>query len=645
MPNFAEFASISGQVAQEFQLKGYSFIKQEWHANMKITNLTERQLEDHMRRLLSHMFSNYQEIVVKKEFFSGLTASRVLLLRPLRLDGPELPVVVKIDRVATIQREWRAYQVWIANRLPNAADIRGNPILLPGEDWAGIIYPLAGAGTFDVVSLQQFIENSAPDVVQALWQERLGPILNKLWQYHQVRPEFHVQTAYDAFLPMNLTIELAQPTTGQAVLTLNPDNVRFQACQTGDFVRLEGFYVDRVWWERNQLSLDIPLERKAAFRMRIEAVPDMALYREGESLPQPLVGKVVQVRQEELQTMAQTAVGTHIDLSQSTLYLPNGTSLPNPLHTLPHLLNQSLAVRVSAIHGDLNMENVLVEKDGRNVYLIDFAKARQDHVLRDLIHLESAIITKLLPPVLAQAEFAPYKIVTLYQQLHCALVHHQPIAPPPALKKIFVLLQTLRENGRRYLFTPDDWHEYYIGLTIYLLGVLKFADLDQIPGAKATAFWGASAVQQLLQETIDCTAWLPKTEQATESQEENSIMAEKVTNTTTFTGSVTGPIHTGSGNIYIGDQGTPQTQPQRRVSTDIFTQYEWGIRRLKEQLQQQGRDDNPSHHLEQRLLENLARSRRYGDTASRQADRAEIIDELNRIALTYLSISFNDLIQ
>ena len=77
--------------------------------------------------------------------------------------------------------------------------------------------------------------------------------------------------------------------------------------------------------------------------------------------------------------------------------------------------------------------------------------------------------------------------------------------------------------------------------------------------------------------------------------------------------------------------------------SDIFSQYEAGLNRLLTLL---GRDH--PHYTEvlvyqQRLLENLARARRYGDTETGRAERAEIVDRLNRLALETVGESFGDL--
>ena len=46
---------------------------------------------------------------------------------------------------------------------------------------------------------------------------------------------------------------------------------------------------------------------------------------------------------------------------------------------------------------------------------------------------------------------------------------------------------------------------------------------------------------------------------------------------------------------------------------------------------------------EARLRENLAQARRYGDHQTLKAERAQIVEQLNTLALTHLNISFTDL--
>ncbi len=82
---------------------------------------------------------------------------------------------------------------------------------------------------------------------------------------------------------------------------------------------------------------------------------------------------------------------------------------------------------------------------------------------------------------------------------------------------------------------------------------------------------------------------------------------------------------------------------QEAVPTDTFSAYEVGLRQLLEKL---GRD-HPRYAealtYQQRLEENISQARRYGDTETRGATRAEIVDRLNELALAELDVSFNEL--
>ncbi len=76
---------------------------------------------------------------------------------------------------------------------------------------------------------------------------------------------------------------------------------------------------------------------------------------------------------------------------------------------------------------------------------------------------------------------------------------------------------------------------------------------------------------------------------------------------------------------------------------DIYVLYETGLLQLLDRL---GRE-HPQYAevlvYQQRLSENLTQSRRYGNTDTRKAERAEIIGHLNEIALATLGLSFDEL--
>jgi len=78
---------------------------------------------------------------------------------------------------------------------------------------------------------------------------------------------------------------------------------------------------------------------------------------------------------------------------------------------------------------------------------------------------------------------------------------------------------------------------------------------------------------------------------------------------------------------------------------DSFALYESGLSSLLERLGH----EHPLYPnvlaLQARLTENVTRTRQFGDTEIRRAERAQIIDALNRLALENLGTSFNELCQ
>lgn len=66
---------------------------------------------------------------------------------------------------------------------------------------------------------------------------------------------------------------------------------------------------------------------------------------------------------------------------------------------------------------------------------------------------------------------------------------------------------------------------------------------------------------------------------------------------------------------------------------DSFTAYETGMQRLLEHLGQAHPRYDEALIYQQRLFENIAQSRRYGDTETRRAERAQIVEQINGLAL------------
>jgi len=83
--------------------------------------------------------------------------------------------------------------------------------------------------------------------------------------------------------------------------------------------------------------------------------------------------------------------------------------------------------------------------------------------------------------------------------------------------------------------------------------------------------------------------------------------------------------------------------PPARPSARGFS-YERGLAAMKEHLAQADSETRLGFSvLESRLLDNLQGERLYGSSETIRSERARVLHELNRLALTHLGRSFNDL--
>ena len=490
---------------------------------VQIENPRKLSLSATAEAVLSHLFSTHQRVVIMAELGSGFSGSWVFLVHPIR-DTPELPAVVKIAPAGLIEREYQAYQEYIRNKLSGAAEIRSDPVLLPGSYWAGLCYHLVGSGIFQIESLYSFCRHASIKDIWYVLDKRLFKRIAPLWQFSHTSPQFDLRASYDHLLPVNLILKPGTPPRNGPRHVLAPRTLTNLPLQVGDHVRLEGFVVTEIDESSQAVTLNLPSVSNglpASYRLRLQPVDTLSSYREN-SVVDLVEGVITATRDDLLQTYARGALGPDLaaKMMGQRLVLPGETriDLPNPLVALSDVLGEPHHVRVASIHGDLNMENILVDPDTRDVRLIDFAMTRQDHVLHDLLRLETGVVTWLLPEAMAKNRLPPETIYSLYEQLHRAVRPSGHFTIPqelhPALRTGYMMLATIRNMAQGYLFSPSDWREYYQGLTLYLLGALKFKNLDDMaeaPTPKQVAFWGAATIQRLLQEQPACegVTWQP----------------------------------------------------------------------------------------------------------------------------------------
>lgn len=480
---------------------------------VRVENPTGLALPEGAEAIVARLFPASWRVVLLEELAGGFSGSRVFKVQPFRSEDEQAqPAVVKLAPAGLIQQEYDGYLARIRGQLSGIPEIYGRPAFAKGGRTSGLRYSLVGGALFDIESLLRYWGRAELNDLVHVLESRLFVHLDALWRRAESRP-MRLKDSYDHLLPANLVLSVssedAAADASWPALTPASNFEHDGSPSLGAHVRVSGFIVEEVDLDARELTLDLPTAKTpggAAWRIRLEQVPDAGRWQVGDVLDPPMAVEVTSTRARRLGDELEQALGPAIDLDAEVLTVrggPGALVVPNPLLALSALLEEEHRVRVGNVHGDLNLENVLVDPEARTVHLIDFALAREDHVLHDLLRLEASVLTRVLPPILEEAKLPETAAIALLHGVYTA-----PGDDPdePALRSVHVGLVALRRAAVDLLGRPGDWREYHTGLIAYLLGASKYRNLGA--AAKRTAFWAAASAAELARSssTGDATA-------------------------------------------------------------------------------------------------------------------------------------------
>lgn len=454
--------------------------------------------------LLRILFASYETVAVDVEYRSGYSGSRIFLILPIKADGrADAYIVVKIAPQALIRREWENFERFVKSTLPPVTTRLEEPPILPSENPLGALrYTFVGTvGAQRTESLRAYYASHTGAEVIQLLERRVFETFGHNWWLQRKPYTFRLREEYDRLLPVHLIISPDERReAGAKVISAHEGELATAELAAGDRVRLDGFIVEEIRPDRDDMTLTSG-QPAWPFRVRVRPLPaGMETCRPGD--PIAALEGVVSATRHDLFIAEVEKAFPGMEIPAPTITLA-GQSYPNPLQVYPAMLEERIFGTMSTIHGDLNLENILVEPESGQAWLIDFATARDSHTLHDFMRLERDVFTRLLPEALAQAGLGLEAIGDLLLKLHTVSV--APTRPPPSpsqpeLKKPFEMLAAIRRMAGRCLRDPARWDEYYRGLVLHLLGALKFANLDDLPQAplpKQVAFAAAAWLIEL----------------------------------------------------------------------------------------------------------------------------------------------------
>lgn len=387
------------------------------------------QLSSEERSLLQALFQRYARLLLKSEFLSGYSGARTFLALPIRNDGQsDAATIVKLGGRNAIEREYQAYETYVKDRLPPiTARIQHTPVSLPNSQRAAVQYTFIGRPGEIPVSLRLTLQRDPRP--EWLWQ--LLETFGTNWWLQRQPATFRWGEEYDRFLPVHLVLE---PTEGRSAArwSLNeqtaPSNLPLAP---GDLVEIGNFSQVELRADGCSYSLTgKPLVGGPPLRLRWLS-------------PTPPTHSLARVQATRTSLLEQWTAGLET------------TGLPNPLQELSEWLNETVQTSRSIIHGDLNLENILVGPGGL-MWLIDFSETRPGHPLADFSHLMAEVIVHLYAP-----------------QFPNPLGYAQKIQTGG-----LPLLNALQDIATHCLLYPAQQRELWLSLTFGCLGALKYPQLS-----------------------------------------------------------------------------------------------------------------------------------------------------------------------
>lgn len=490
---------------------------------MKVTFADGLKIENKDKQIIRTILEKWSQpnndVHVEKIFNTGFSGSHVLVISPKRT----LKCVFKIGQREQIVKEYEVYKEKnIGNIYPYALEPNEPPVYLEDGKWAGLVYKLAGEGIYQISSLHEYcLEKARGGNSKAIEQvfDDLLELLGEAWKKSsgggRIEKPIRLRENYASILPPKLELNVCGclPETHY----VDYENNSFIKC--GDILYIEEYVVWKKKFEDKNFAVSLKIEDEW-IRVNLKVVDDSKsnLFSENK----PFYAVVQQTRRDTLFKQVQE-LNLGVSYSEDALNIPDlfAVPLPNPLQHLDTILNESLEVTTGLVHGDLNLNNViLVTNNAGNSYLnlIDFAYSRDnDHVLHDLLRLEASLITKILPVFLQdiKGEGLIKLVFELYQELHGVFNTQQASDTSssfaPDVQSVLDAVKVIRkfatgiEGDRGWVVNNKEiYKEYYHGLFVYLLGALKFEDVSKM--GKQLAFWGAVFVLFWLKQLTRLTS-------------------------------------------------------------------------------------------------------------------------------------------
>ncbi len=445
------------------------------------------------KELLELAFLGEKEVKVEEPLsgYSGAQTWRVATDRRV--------FVIKLAHPSLIEREYVNYRTHVIEHLGNTSRVQGEPIKSTSREWA--LLKSTFARLRQSQTLLAYVEKKGSvDIAKIL--NNIFREYGEPWWGNAQNTRITCGVYYDRLLPVHLEL-VAFPPDGSDPAAKDLKAGEVAQDQIADLekdviehghrpnIQLIDFRVEKVKDEVLTLYAKRPMDVESPpIRVKLKSI-NAADFSPGDTIT--TYASNLKTRREILNEYARKIIsGFSADHDK---FVVDNMEYPNPIPYLQKLLEATYDTKISTIHGDLNLSNILVEMDSNNEHyqqhwLIDFSETGEGPVLLDLQWLEVQVITWLLAPEIDRAGHKVNILKDIFESLH-GFRELQPHLKA-TLQTPYTILLEIRRLVKDYYLSRNDWNEYYRGLVIGLTGALRFDQLED--QARQIAFLSAATI-------------------------------------------------------------------------------------------------------------------------------------------------------
>ena len=160
-----------------------------------------------------------------------------------------------------------------------------------------------------------------------------------------------------------------------------------------------------------------------------------------------------------------------------------GIDLPNPYHFLQHEFprrkGQSRLWYTSICHGDLNMQNVLLD-ERENIYVIDFSETRPRNIVSDLARLEPIVKFEMvkIDDAVALRQMLEFEKGLISSKTLDQIPPFTYTGSDPSVHKAYEVIRRLRRHADTVTIFETDIVPYWLALLEWTLPVVIYVQIS-----------------------------------------------------------------------------------------------------------------------------------------------------------------------